>query len=240
MTRAASVGIFLLLLLPLSLLAQCDKCPQIPGDLSDYCYSNPDFPGRCARLTQDSQEFWFQDINRKKTQALKLAMPDLSKTTLDQYLLMLAADKAAKWTSADLLFLRNALSTWDAMEVVRKFDLARVNEDFTLLPSGLAYRLLVRGTGKMPQPGKMVNVHYTGRLADGTKFDSSLDRKQTYGFMLGAKKVIAGWDEGIALFPVGSRVLLRVPPELGYGAKAIGTIPPKSVLYFEVEIISAE
>lgn len=240
MIRSAIVGILLLLLLPLSLLAQCDKCPQIPGDLSDYCYSSPDFPGRCARLTQDSQEFWFQDINRKKNQAVKLALPDLSKTSLDQYLLMLAGDKAAKWTTADLLFIRSTITAWDAMEVVRKFDKARVNENFTLQPSGLAYRVLVRGSGKMPQPGKMVNVHYTGRLADGTKFDSSYDRKQTFGFKLGAKKVIAGWDEGIALFPVGSRVLLRVPPELGYGAKAIGTIPPNSVLYFEVEIISAE
>jgi hypothetical protein len=240
MIRFATVGFILSLLLTLRLQAQCDKCPQIPGDLSDYCHSSPEFAGKCARFTHDSQEFWFQDIQQKKRPAVKLTLPDLTTSNIDSYLLTMSADKAAKWTTADLLFIRSAILAWDAMEVVRKFDKARVNENLTLLPSGLAYRLLVRGSGKMPQPGKMVNVHYTGRLADGTKFDSSLDRKQTFGFKLGAKQVIAGWDEGIALFPVGSKVLLRIPPELGYGSRGRGTIPPNSVLYFEVEIVSAE
>ncbi|MEZ4868807.1 MAG: FKBP-type peptidyl-prolyl cis-trans isomerase [Caldilineaceae bacterium] len=104
--------------------------------------------------------------------------------------------------------------------------------------SGLQYQELQAGTGPAPQPGDIVSVHYTGKLTDGTKFDSSLDRGQPFQFPLGAGRVIKGWDEGIALMKKGGKAILTIPPELGYGARgAGGVIPPNATLVFEVELV---
>ncbi|MFM7447783.1 MAG: FKBP-type peptidyl-prolyl cis-trans isomerase [Leptolyngbyaceae cyanobacterium] len=105
-------------------------------------------------------------------------------------------------------------------------------------PSGLQYTDLVEGNGAAPQSGQTVSVHYTGTLEDGTKFDSSRDRKQPFQFTLGAGQVIKGWDEGIASMKVGGRRQLVIPPELGYGSRGIGPIPPNSTLVFDVELLN--
>jgi FKBP-type peptidyl-prolyl cis-trans isomerase len=107
--------------------------------------------------------------------------------------------------------------------------------------SGLMYIITEPGSGEQAQAGKTVKVHYTGRLLDGTKFDSSLDRNDPIEFKLGQGMVIKGWDEGIALLKVGGKALLIIPSNLAYGSRgAGGVIPPFSPLTFEVELVSVQ
>lgn len=103
--------------------------------------------------------------------------------------------------------------------------------------SGLQYIDHVIGTGDLPETGDRVKVHYTGTLEDGTKFDSSRDRDRPFEFPLGAGRVIKGWDEGIATMRIGGQRKLIIPPDLGYGNRAIGSIPQNSTLIFEVELL---
>lgn len=104
--------------------------------------------------------------------------------------------------------------------------------------SGLKYIEEKEGTGEAAKKGDTVAVHYTGKLKDGTKFDSSLDRGQPIVFPLGAGRVIKGWDEGIAGMKVGGKRKLIIPPELGYGERgAGGVIPPNAELHFDVELV---
>ena len=104
--------------------------------------------------------------------------------------------------------------------------------------SGLQYEDTVVGTGPEAAAGKSVEVHYTGTLADGSKFDSSRDRQKPFAFRLGAGQVIKGWDEGVAGMKVGGTRKLVIPPELGYGARgAAGVIPPNAQLTFVVELL---
>ena len=99
----------------------------------------------------------------------------------------------------------------------------------------------VVGTGAEAVKGKQVSVHYTGYLTNGTKFDSSLDRKQPFGFALGKGQVIQGWDDGVAGMKVGGKRKLTIPPELGYGAAgAGGVIPPNATLVFDVELLGVK
>ncbi|MEO8456862.1 MAG: FKBP-type peptidyl-prolyl cis-trans isomerase [Chloroflexota bacterium] len=106
-------------------------------------------------------------------------------------------------------------------------------------PSGLDYEDDSVGTGDEAKAGQKVKVHYTGRLTDGKKFDSSRDRGQPFQFNLGAGEVIKGWDEGVAGMKVGGKRTLTIPPELGYGSRgAGGAIPPNATLVFDVELIS--
>jgi FKBP-type peptidyl-prolyl cis-trans isomerase len=93
------------------------------------------------------------------------------------------------------------------------------------------------GKGKEAYSGSNVTVHYVGRLKNGTKFDSSRDRNRPFEFNLGAREVIRGWDKGVVGMKEGGIRKLTIPPDLGYGDKATGTIPANSTLIFEVELI---
>ena len=104
--------------------------------------------------------------------------------------------------------------------------------------SGLMYVVEKEGTGNVPANGEEVDVHYTLRLNDGEKLDSSLDRNQPLSAVVGQTQLIKGWMEALTLFKKGSKVFLIIPPELGYGAQgAGGVIPPNATLYFDMEIL---
>jgi FKBP-type peptidyl-prolyl cis-trans isomerase FkpA len=106
-------------------------------------------------------------------------------------------------------------------------------------PSGLNIEDLKVGDGDEACAGQTVSVHYTGWLTDGSKFDSRLDRDEPFEFPLGARHVIAGWDEGVQGMKVGGRRKLTIPSELGYGKRgAGGVIPPDATLVFEVELLA--
>ncbi len=108
----------------------------------------------------------------------------------------------------------------------------------TTTDSGLKYVDLVVGTGREAVAGNHATVHYTGWLTNGTKFDSSVDRRDPFSFPIGSGKVIKGWDEGVAGMKVGGKRKLTIPPQLGYGARgAGGVIPPNATLVFEVELL---
>lgn len=104
-----------------------------------------------------------------------------------------------------------------------------------LLPSGLQYEVLVEGQGDKPSRQSHVRTHYHGTLIDGSVFDSSYERGQPAEFPVGG--VIAGWTEALQLMSVGSKWRLTVPSELAYGAQGVGSIPPHSVLVFDVELL---
>ncbi len=106
-------------------------------------------------------------------------------------------------------------------------------------PSGLMYVVVRSGKGATPKPGTILTVNYTGRLLDGTKFDSSVDRGQPFKFPVGVHRVIKGWDEAFLGMRKGEKRILIVPPQLAYGAKgAGGVIPPDATLVFDVELIN--
>ncbi len=104
---------------------------------------------------------------------------------------------------------------------------------------GLKKEILKEGTGQVAKSGDTVEVHYTGTLENGNKFDSSLDRGTPFSFPLGAGMVIKGWDEGVAGMKVGEKARLTIPASMGYGERgAPPVIPANATLIFEVELLA--
>jgi len=114
----------------------------------------------------------------------------------------------------------------------------KMSEDIKETPSGLKYIIIEEGEGDKPEKGKKVKVHYTGKLEDGSVFDSSIERGVPIEFTLGVGQVIKGWDEGILDMKVGGKRQLIIPPDLGYGPNGHPpVIPPNSTLIFDVELV---
>lgn len=109
------------------------------------------------------------------------------------------------------------------------------NPDIKETPTGLQYRVIKEGDGATPDPTQKVKVHYAGRLLDGTEFDSSIERGEPSEF--GLNQVIKGWTEGLQLMKVGSKYEFFIHPKIAYGSRGRPSIPPNSVLIFQVELL---
>jgi len=97
-----------------------------------------------------------------------------------------------------------------------------------------------KGSGDEARRGDTITVHYTGRLQNGTVFDSSVKRNEPFSFRLGAGEVIVGWEQGIVGMRAGGKRKLTIPPELGYGRQGAGPIPPNATLVFDVELLGVK
>lgn len=137
-----------------------------------------------------------------------------------------------------LIYFLNKPNILPVAEKVKPTENSKMQEDSKM---DLEIKDLVVGTGAVATAGKLVSVHYTGTLTDGTKFDSSKDRGTPFEFNLGAGEVIQGWDLGVLGMKVGGKRILTIPSSLGYGAQgAGGVIPPNATLVFEVELLEVK
>jgi FKBP-type peptidyl-prolyl cis-trans isomerase len=135
-----------------------------------------------------------------------------------------------------ILILLLSLVSCDKQESDSKPDKVTNVENSTT--DRLVVEVLDEGSGPETQSGDNIQVHYTGYLEDGRKFDSSLDRGRPFTFTLGAGQVIKGWDQGLLGKKEGSKIVLKIPPHLAYGSRgAGGVIPPDATLRFEVQIV---
>ena len=131
------------------------------------------------------------------------------------------------------------------MQEQLKADLEKVNAEYSnakQTTSGIRYIIEKQGSGRKPPSGSAVKVHYTGKLLNGTVFDSSYSRGEPLNFPAGAGRVIKGWDETVLDMQVGEKRLVVIPPELAYGNREVGggAIPANSFLVFEMELVSFE
>jgi FKBP-type peptidyl-prolyl cis-trans isomerase FklB len=111
----------------------------------------------------------------------------------------------------------------------------KAKEGVKTTPSGLQYKVLVQGTGKVPTTNDTVTTHYRGTLIDGTEFDNSYKRGEPASFPVTG--VIKGWTEALLMMPVGSKWQLVIPAEIAYGERGRPSIPPNSTLLFDIELL---
>lgn len=109
-------------------------------------------------------------------------------------------------------------------------------------PGGVKIQIVREGKGPVPRRGQNVVVHYIGALTNGKQFDSSRDRGRPFTFHVGMGEVITGWDEAVGMLKIGTRAILTIPPNLGYGPSGAGrgVIPPNATLIFDVELLDAK
>ena len=111
----------------------------------------------------------------------------------------------------------------------------------SLMANGVQINNIIEGEGVEIINHSKIQVHYTGKLQDGTKFDSSFDRGEPFSFQIGLRQVIEGWEIGLMGMKVGGKRTLVIPPELAYGERGAGDlIPPNATLIFDVEILGVE
>lgn len=173
------------------------------------------------------------DINIAETNINEISLPE-DTADIEKEMPTLQAD-SAKAAVADA-------KTTASDPVAKKYASAKVDHTgFTTTPSGLMYKQVRPGKGPKPSsPSTVVKVHYTGKLLDGTVFDSSYERNEPIDFPL--NRVIKGWTEGVQLMNVGSKYEFIIPAALAYGAQGTpgGPIGPNQDLYFEVELLGIQ
>ncbi len=128
------------------------------------------------------------------------------------------------------------IKTVSVLMIVILFSFSCGEEEFRT-ESGITYKILSDGSGAVPQKGEVVALHYTGMLEDGAKFDSSVDKGGPLLVMAGVGNVIRGLDEVLEKMTVGSKWMVKIPPELAYGERKTNEIPPNSTLWFEVDLL---
>lgn len=143
----------------------------------------------------------------------------------------LSADSAMKVAEQQMAYYKNEIKNANALWL----DANKQKKDVKTLPSGLQYRILTAGNGPVATDTTKVEVHYEGKLIDGTVFDSSYKRGQTATFR--PDQVIKGWTEALQLMPEGSTWELYIPYNLAYGENGTQNIPPYSTLIFKVEVV---
>ena len=143
----------------------------------------------------------------------------------------LSADSAMKVAEQQMAYYKNEIKNANALWL----DANKQKKDVKTLASGLQYRILTAGNGPIATDTTKVEVHYEGKLIDGTIFDSSYKRGQTATFR--PDQVIKGWTEALQLMPEGSTWELYIPYDLAYGENGTQNIPPYSTLIFKVEVV---
>ena len=158
---------------------------------------------------------------------------------------LLNKEERAKTMEILMTRLREAKSKKDSLQAIENTEKAKVflaknkgEANVITTESGLQYQILQEGSGPKPTSEDTVVAHYIGTLIDGTEFDNSTKRGQPITF--GVKNVIPGWQELLPLISAGSKVKTWIPPELGYGTRSAGMIPPNSMLTFEIEMIEVK
>ncbi|MCL2175690.1 MAG: peptidylprolyl isomerase [Treponema sp.] len=154
-----------------------------------------------------------------------------------------AKDFKADQESFDTLLSGISAAAQNRAQARKQADLEKINADFLNTQqsaSGIRYIIQKNGSGSKPRSGSTVNVHYTGKLLDGTVFDESYSRGSPIEFAAGTGRVIKGWDEMVLDMQVGEKRLVVIPPELAYGDREVGggLIPANSFLVFEMELVS--
>lgn len=163
--------------------------------------------------------------------------------TLDKLTIERAGEQAKKFNAVETFrqFSGAKAEREAAAKQQQEELLGELSQGFEKTASGLRFKIEEKGDGVKAEKGKTVSVHYTGRLTDGSVFDSSYNRNQPIDFPLGAGHVIAGWDEGVALLQVGDKARFVIPSHLAYGQRgAAGVIPPDAVLVFDVELVAVK
>ena len=137
---------------------------------------------------------------------------------------------------AGIVLSRNKIANAPTVENKTEPKNNQINEN---KPMQLEIKTTQEGTGeRQVKKGDTISVHYTGRLIDGTKFDSSVDRGTPFTFTIGTGQVIQGWEQGFIGAKVGEKRTLTIPAEMGYGSRVVGTIPANSTLIFDVELVA--
>ncbi|BEG98507.1 peptidyl-prolyl cis-trans isomerase [Bacteroides sedimenti] len=157
----------------------------------------------------------------------------------DQKMTMEQAQEYAR-TNMEALKNKSTEQTYGANKEAGAKFLAenKLKEGVVTTASGLQYKVITKGSGEIPTAESKVKVHYKGTTIDGAEFDSSYKRNEPATFEAG--QVIKGWTEALTMMPVGSKWILYIPQELGYGSREAGPIKPFSTLIFEVELLSIE
>jgi FKBP-type peptidyl-prolyl cis-trans isomerase len=158
----------------------------------------------------------------------------------------------------EILRIGEDAENWNAVESFRQFNgakaereaaakkkdeelLKELSEGFDKTESGLRYKIINKGSGRQPEKGDTVSVHYKGMFADGGEFDNSYKRGNPIEFPVGKGQVIGGWDEGLQLLREGDKARFVIPPHLAYGSRgAGGVIPPNATLIFDVELMKVK
>jgi|TARA_B110000240_G_scaffold7439_1_gene8223 FKBP-type peptidyl-prolyl cis-trans isomerase len=130
---------------------------------------------------------------------------------------------------------------WQIPAIIILLLIAGCSKEKEIMNGELIIEDLVVGEGTEAEKNSIVTVNYTGVLTDGTKFDSSLNPGRTpFRFTVGAGQVISGWDQGVSGMKVGGKRKLTIPPNMGYGNKDMGVIPPNSTLIFEIDLLTVD